>query len=294
MAQGTRPFCSDTSRQAGESPAATASRVDHWLLVEYGGRWERDPVEGSLLPAAAKEHLREQAARLSHARLLFIRRPERRDARDVHVYAVRSGATSAHAFGRTLADARELASLDAAAMLEGDAEPADGPLVLVCTHGRRDRCCSRHGAAVYARAREELGDAVWQCTHVGGDRFAGNLVCLPEGLYFGHLDAGATTQVLREYTAGRIEPAHYRGRSCHSLPQQAAERAVREAAGAWELHAVRFVTWRRVDAHEWLVRFAAAGQELEARVTRTDGDPTYLTCDALTVRRPRRFVAELV
>jgi hypothetical protein len=295
MATGPRPFCADTSRHAGEPLGATASRVDHWLLVEYQGRWARDAVRGSLIPAEAKEHLREALARLPHGRLLFIRRPDRREADERHVYVVRSGGARAEAFRRTVTDAAGLAAVDPEAMLAGGAERVDHPLLLVCVHGRRDRCCARYGAGVFARACEEAGgEAVWQCTHVGGDRFAGNLVCLPEGLYFGRLDAGATGRVLAEYAAGRIDPGHYRGRSCHSFPQQAAERAVREATGIWEIDGVRFVSWGRVAAQEWLVRFAAGGGDYDVRVTRADGDPMLLTCEAPVPQRPRHFAAELV
>ena len=295
MAPSPRPYCADTSRQAGEPVAATASRVDHWLLVEYPGRWARDAVADSLIPSEVKEHLRDALAELPHGRLLFIRRPDRRDAGERHVYVVRSGGERADAFRRTVPDAAALAAVDPQAMLAGDGERVDHPLLLVCVHGRRDRCCARYGAAVYTRACEGAGgQEVWQCTHVGGDRFAGNLVCLPEGLYFGHLDPDASERVLAAYRDGRIEPAHYRGRSCHSFPQQAAERAVREATGLWEIGAVGFVSWRRTAAHEWLVRFSADGADHDVRVTRADGEPMLLTCEASAPQPPRHYAAELV
>src|SRR3954453_13396953 len=253
MEPSPSPFCADTSRQAGEPLGATASRVDHWLLVEYPGRWASDAVAGSLIPGEAREHLRDVLARLTHGRLLFIRRPDRRAAEERRIYVVRSGGERAEAYRRTVADEAGLASVDPEAMLAGDAERVEHPLLLVCVHGRRDRCCARYGAAVFTRACEgAAAESVWQCTHVGGDRFAGNLVCLPEGLYFGHLDPDAADRVLAEYAAGRIDPGHYRGRSCPSFPQQAAERAVREATGVWEINGVRFVSWRRVATQEWL------------------------------------------
>ena len=42
--------------------AATASRIDHWLLIEYRGLWARDALPGSGLSDQVKQHLRDQVA----------------------------------------------------------------------------------------------------------------------------------------------------------------------------------------------------------------------------------------
>ena len=56
----------------------------------------------------------------------------------------------------------------------------DEPLFLVCTHGNHDKCCAKFGIPVYEKLQEaSVGDQAWQCSHIGGDRFAGNLICLP-------------------------------------------------------------------------------------------------------------------
>src|SRR3954447_19176763 len=78
MARPRRPFCADLSRSRGESLAGTASRVDHWLVVEYHGMWARDPLGGSRIPESVKAHLRAQLASLPRSRLLFVRRPHER------------------------------------------------------------------------------------------------------------------------------------------------------------------------------------------------------------------------
>jgi hypothetical protein len=294
MAPSSRPLCADISREADEPLGATASRVEHWLLVEYSGRWSRDVLGGSALPAGAKEHLREQLASLPHARLLFVRRPDRRAVSERHVYAVRSGASSATAYRAPIGEPDDLASIDVAAVLHGAGEVVDHPLLVVCTHGKRDRCCARYGRPLYDELRRAAPPGwVWQSTHVGGDRFAGNLVCLPEGLYFGRVGPDDARKVLAEYQDGRIMLERYRGRSCHSFPQQAAERVVRERTGRREIDGVRFVSMQREGAHVWTVRFRAGGDELAARVVREEGEPRFLTCDAETPRRPRRFVATL-
>ena len=48
-----------------------------------------------------------------------------------------------------------------------------GPVVVVCTHGRRDVCCAERGRPLAAATALEHPGAVWESTHVGGDRFAG-------------------------------------------------------------------------------------------------------------------------
>ena len=73
-----RALCAAVSSASEEPLAATASRVDHWILFEYPGAWASDVLGGSLLSAELKEHLRSQLAALPHARLLFVKKPRRR------------------------------------------------------------------------------------------------------------------------------------------------------------------------------------------------------------------------
>ncbi len=122
----------------------------------------------------------------------------------------------------------DLLELDLAA----PGEPLGHPLLLVCTHGKHDRCCARYGRPLHQALSEQADEGwVWQSSHLGGDRFAGNVVFLPEGLYFGRVGPGEAWPVLDEYLAGRLDVDHFRGRSCYSFAEQAAERAVREASG---------------------------------------------------------------
>ena len=294
MPEPDRPLCSEISRDAAEPLGATASRVEHWLLVEYPGLWSRDVLRGSLLPAAAKARLAEQLSSLPRARLLFIRRPERRAAERRRVYVARSGQSESVAYGFEIADYGELAALDlGAALLDPGAAgtPVRHPLLVVCTHGKRDRCCARYGRPLYERLRDWVNEEwVWQSTHVGGDRFAGNLLCLPEGLYFGRVGADAWPLV-DEYLAGRILLERYRGRSAHSFPAQAAERAVREATGLRGIEDVSVERVQPAGERRWLVRVAADDVHYEVDVRMDEGALTYLTCAAPTLQHPRRFVA---
>jgi len=134
--------------------------------------------------------------------------------------------------------------------------------------------------------RDELdSDWVWQSSHIGGDRFAGNLVCLPEGLYYGRVDRETAGTVLDEHLGSRIDLEHYRGRSCYGFPVQAAERFVRERDELLGVHDLRLKAVER-EGDAWLVSFEGAGA---VRVEPTLGDLTLLTCSDQAAKRPRRF-----
>ena len=281
---GRRPFCADLSRENDEPLAATASRVDHWFLIEYRGLWTRDALPGSGLSDQVKRHLRDQVGSVRHGRLLFIRRPDRRRRPELAAFAVTSRPGQESLTRLEFASYEELRGVD----LRAGAR-AGHPLFLVCTHGKHDPCCARYGRPLYEALRDELDpDWVWQSSHIGGDRFAGNLVCLPEGLYYGRVGREAAGTVLDEHLAGRIELEHYRGRSAYTFPVQAAERYVRETVGLNGIGDLALSTVsKRADG--WEVTFDAGGQSRTIRVESELGDLTLLTCSDESPKRPRRY-----
>jgi len=282
---GRAPFCADLSRENDEPLAATASRIDNWILVEYRGLWARDALTGSGLSDQVKQHLLDQVRSVPHGRLLFVRRPDRRGRPDLLAF------TAASRPGRTTVTRTEfetyedLRGLD---LLAGTA--VEHPLFLVCTHGKHDPCCARFGRPLYEALRDELApDWVWQVSHIGGDRFAGNLVCLPEGLYYGRVDRETAGPVLDEHLARRILIPSYRGRSIYTFAVQAAERVVRERTG---LVGIDDLTLREVVRRKASTRvtFAAGVETHKLRVDEERGDLTRLTCSSETLERPPRFV----
>jgi hypothetical protein len=292
-----RALCADVSGAASESLAATASRIDRWLLVEYRGLWDRDVLGGSLLSASLKEHLRDQLARLGHARLLFIKQPSRRAQarRMLYIGSSRPGEESLYALEFERHD--DLLGYDfASALLNGGTPgvPVEHPVFIVCTHGKRDRCCAKYGRPLYDGLKGKIDpDWVWQSTHVGGDRFAGNVVVLPEGLYFGRVGEADLDPLLDSYFDGRIYLDLYRGRSAYTFAVQAAERAVREAE---VLTGIDDVSLERVERRRdgWTVNLRVQGvsRKVDVAVELAD-EPVYLTCDSVTPQRPRHYAARL-
>jgi hypothetical protein len=130
----------------------------------------------------------------------------------------------------------------------------------------------------------------WQSTHVGGDRFAGNLVVLPEGVFYGRVEPAEVWPVLEAALDGRVHLPHYRGRSCHGFAAQAAERAVREQTRLLGVFDVNVAAVER-DSDVWHARVEAGGTAYDVDVHREEGEATHLTCSTSQLRRPMLYVA---
>lgn len=294
----SRPFCAEVSAAAGEPLGATASRIEHWLLVEYGGHWPYDPLDAAVFAGRLRDLLAAQLDALPNSRLLLTKSPGRGRRDRVEVVYGSTPERGRQFWRLELEHHADLPDLDVARILTGRARPEgealDHPLLLVCTHGTRDRCCAKYGQ-VLCRALSRHAPAGWvrQVSHVGGDRFAGNVVCLPEGIYLGRVRPGQAAQVLAEYLEGRIGLDVYRGRSCYPFPVQAAEIEVRRRTGLLGFSDLRFASRTR-ERDGWRVRFLAevSGEEHDSVVeAREWGDEVFLTCRASEAKRPRRFLA---
>jgi hypothetical protein len=289
-----RPFCADLSRTREEPLGATASRIDHWILVEYRGAWRRDILGGSLLSPGLKAHLRETLELLRPARLLFVKQPERRAETGRRIFLASTSPGAERLLGLEVEHQDDLRELDLAGALARGGEPfhpvAD-PVLVVCTHGKRDRCCARYGGPLYdaLRAAAPPGE-VWQSTHVGGDRFAGNVVALPQGTFHGRVEPGDIRALLDALAKGRVDLDRYRGRSAYSFAVQAADRALRETEGLLGLDDLVLLGSEHRGDETWRVRFRTPdGATHRVDVVAELGEPELLTCEAAEPRRPRRF-----
>jgi hypothetical protein len=282
-----RPFCSEISADNGEPIAGTASRVDHWLLVEYRGLWNYDALAGSGLSDQVKRALQARIAELLPAKLLFIRRRERRDRAGLTVFFARSVPGEEVLLRGEVAGYEELIGLDLTRL-----EPVEHPLFLVCTHGKHDRCCARYGRPLHDVLADQADeDWVWQTTHIGGDRFAGNVVVLPEGLYYGRVHPEEAWTLLDEHVARRVYLEHFRGHATQPFAVQAAEIALREREDIRGIDDVRVERAER-QGDRWEIRLRGPERAYDVELRVEAGELTYLTCNADTLRHPPRYVVE--
>lgn len=155
------------------------------------------------------------------------------------------------------------------------------PYVLVCTNGKHDACCAGHGRPIVRALRDTPWDGVvWECSHIGGDRFAGNVVVLPDGLYFGRCTAEGAQAMLAARDEGRLDATHLRGRCTLSLDEQAAEHHVRRELALDRLDAVVDVQTRADGRVAVGVQRSGAVEHVIVDVARTSVD----TLDPLTCK----------
>lgn len=242
--------CSALAHSLGEPARGTAPVTTGWLLIEHPGPWYPRGLEDSPFPGEREDVHRRLAAETDRIgiRPQLIRRHDRTPdaAGRVTAFLVHAGTDIRWAERLTLDRAGDLTTLDlevlASAEAPGIGESWSEPLLLVCTHGKRDACCARLGRPV-AMALEDHDDGawrrlVWETTHTGGHRFAGNLVALPEALVYGYLDEERAVGVTATHLSGEVDLAHLRGRASLDRWQQAAEWYARERTGWLDLAGV--------------------------------------------------------
>ena len=236
----TRDYCADVCAAAGEPMLGTAPQVDVWLLLEYRPPWQGKALEENDLPQSIRAWLANIvagfAAQGRKARPQFIRQPES-ERSSITLYLARDGELRCFQ-GRGYEEVERL-DLGSSAL-----EPLTAPRYFVCTNGQRDLCCARYGLPTYARLRESVGERAWQTTHVGGHRFAPNVLALPQGALYGRVFAGEVADFVAEVEDGRLSFPHLRGRSAYPPEAQAAEAKLPNAGAlrGVEGNAVTFAT----------------------------------------------------
>jgi hypothetical protein len=210
-----------------------------WLLIEHPGPWPEQETDA--IPAGPLRAMAGAADRLG-LRVQLIRRPGRHRA--PRAPALFAGWTAGRWPWLRRGDhsgADRLAA-DLARLSEGHVpafgSPVARPLFLVCTHGRRDVCCARFGAPLARTLAGRHPGQVWETTHVGGHRYAANLVILPHGLYYGPVGEESARAAIAAYRRGELALDRYRGRAGQPRPVQAAEYARMTRTGPVSLSAL--------------------------------------------------------
>lgn len=279
--------CSVESRLRADPIEGTASTVRAFLLIESPGPWGVEALWDARLDRDVKERLQTLEVAIG-VRPLLIRRSGARHRTGVRVFAAH--ARGPHPWLETvrLGHAREVLDLDLTPLGEGRSlglERHAEPIFLVCTHGRHDACCAERGRPLYAALAAAAPTHTWEVSHIGGDRFAPNVLVLPHALYYGRLAPEDVPELVELQRAGQLDLAHLRGRSAYPFPVQAAEIHLRRRLGAVGIEPLAIAGHTRAGA-ETRVVFVVSGQRWEVRVRSEQGERLQLTCSGPRQSRP--------
>lgn len=265
--------CSAASARLAEPLAGTGPQAAAWLAIEQPGPWGRRALTESHLDPDLGREL-DRRADAAGVRIALIRRPGRHalaapdadtdtdtadgfepaasaQARRVLFADTTPGQTAVRSL--TITDPRQLLDLDFAALAAGDwaddallaaATPESKPILLVCTNGKRDRCCAILGRALtldlvgLMAAAGPDGIDVWESDHLGGHRFAPTALVLPTGYVYGRLDPAGATAAVDAARTGQMATRLCRGRSTWNHRGQAAELALRDELREYAADAV--------------------------------------------------------
>jgi len=197
-------------------------------MIQVQSAWAVKTADTACLQGEVGDHIAQELARVGGARLQLIRRPQA--STGVTLIAATADGKRPRAYRVVLETFADIVNVDIAALFEGGAgaEVMDESLVLVCTHGLRDRCCAVEGVPVYNALADHADGDVWQTTHLGGHRFAATLVVLPEGLQFGRVLPHEVGGLMDGLSRGKIYRLdRFRGRVSASRIAQVAEARVR-------------------------------------------------------------------
>jgi hypothetical protein len=232
-------YACEYSAQMGEQLFATAPRTESWLLLEYPRAWAGKAYEDSSIPPDVKAHIGDALAQMPHSRLQMIAQGSRESLTDLTLYVIHAAWDAQHIRRFTLPTYEALLNLPLADIAAGRVELGEAvnkPLYIVCTNGKRDVCCARHGLPIY-NALRAVGAQAWQCNHIGGHRLAGTLVAFPHGVYYGRVTPEDVPALLAAVSHGEMLLEHVRGRACLEAVAQAAEQFVRQQTDVLALDA---------------------------------------------------------
>lgn len=258
--------CSEASLDVEEDVLGTgANGTVHWIGLEVRGAWRPKAVVDNDLPDLTAAWLRALKGR-PDTRPVLVKRRGKRERTTVWYANVIEGRV--HRFELDGPEAAPALPWDELFRGETEVGLTDERPIFVCTHSARDHCCGLHGAGVSRALEKAAPGRVWQCTHLGGHRFAATLVALPDGLHYGRVRAAEAPILVEALDDGRIYDLHrLRGQVRYPQAVQAAVDTVRRERSLTRVDEIAVHGWT-IDGPRTEVHLRALGEDLRRAVER--------------------------
>lgn len=296
---GTSQSCSDVTVEPLPGTAKSGGLI---LALEYTRGWGRDILDGEALGKELTGQIK-RYLKTYRAQLQFIRRPGRAGQQEqdsAALYIANAGAEPPTLEYLELTGPEDLLQVDLSTpgSVPG-AVRVDHPLLLVCTHGKRDMCCAVKGRPLAGGLHREYPEITWESSHTKGHRFAPSMILLPWNYSFGTLDLAGASAMLDDVLAGRLPVTGNRGRGTLDSRAQVAELAVAavlaeagDPAAPGELQVSPYIDYLAYDKH--------TENPKDAPVASADPEPApdpaaeYAAVAAMVPEELRRRAGELM
>lgn len=288
----TRSLCRQESLALDEPLLGTASVVRRWILIERDGPWGADALHKNRFEVDAQLKIQE-LGRLTGARVLLIRRHANKSQTGVRVMCSYTSHTNKWLEEFCLDSIDDLFDLDLSPLRRGASvggHSVSQNHFFVCTHGKHDPCCAKYGRPVAVALDHEWPERTWETSHIGGDRFAGNVLVLPLGIYYGRVEPSEAVSLMGQLDRGYLSLDHYRGQSAFAFAAQAAEWWARKEHQWLQLEDLSLDEHNELGGGESLTTFITkSGKNVEVRLIVTQGTAHKLTCRAARNGSPSRY-----
>ena len=279
------PRCSIESLAADEPLAGSAPRARAWLVLEQSGPYGFEALSESHLPAEVRLSLaavgKETGTNILLARSVGKHSDVTNPSGSRRFWLshcspggsrMRSGVIPDSELTR--ADLKEVLIAAAQGELPPWGSKTTEPMLFVCTHAKRDVCCALAGRPLAEALASDVStsESVMEVSHLGGHRFAPNVLLLPTGHVYGRIDATSAREVLEGARHGKLlHPEFMRGRSSAAAPAQVAAIGVRRDYGIEGLDSIDVL--RRVGDRlvPFPLRWEGEDGRADLEVRHTDG-----------------------
>jgi len=288
---GTRHvfFCSAASRYFKEDIHGSAANYNGFILLEHSDPFPEKVTQAHFDPLFLASL--QELAKQKKAKLLLIRNRKTgfKTCRLIYVDCIRNRYLTLHSTPADVAAIRLEYYIDNPhAIWETE------PFYIVCTNGKKDKCCAKFGFPVFKFIENhDKAVTVFESTHVGGDRFAANAVCLPMGIYYGRVMVEDVDAILEATEQGQIYYPNYRGISTRSFLYQSVECYLREQLEHFSMNFDFTIEHHEETGSVIEITAVVAGRHYQLSLRKEVVPyPYYLTCKAQKPGNITKYVLE--
>ena len=284
-------FCTVSVLENNIPLIGTASaNTSVWFLLEVPQPWAAKALAENDLPDHVNETLQQWVESTPKSRAVFIKKNNKPVPSPILYVAITEDRDQQIYRFNLKADYADLADVPLQSILDGRPDGAamlmEEPIYLVCTNGKRDNCCSKFGLPI-VKAFEEVGEEnVWQCTHLGGHKFAAVVGVYPAGLYyqlFNPADVGPFRQAISQ---NQLPLKGLRGRTAYPGVAQAAEYFLRQHTKNNQADAYKLLNVENLVDH-WQITFQNGVTQHAVELTQTLSEPELSGCSGKLKPAPR-------